>query len=99
MLFIEIVYMYICKQFQRQTLHQKEKKVLFPNSTLSINRSAGGEWMTAEVEGSHRAYTTKGLRCGTLHHFYLTAHNHIGKWMRFWCLGRVVLLVALCVCV
>ncbi|XP_069972795.1 cell adhesion molecule Dscam1 isoform X4 [Penaeus vannamei] len=41
-------------------------------------RSAGGEWMTAEVEGSHRAYTAKGLRCGTLHHFYLTAHNHIG---------------------
>ncbi|XP_071517137.1 cell adhesion molecule Dscam2-like [Panulirus ornatus] len=42
-------------------------------------RSAGGEWMTVEVDGSRRAYTATGLRCGTLHHFYLTAHNHIGS--------------------
>ncbi|XP_071517586.1 cell adhesion molecule Dscam2-like isoform X2 [Panulirus ornatus] len=42
-------------------------------------RSAGGEWMTVEVDGVRRAYTATGLRCGTLHHFYLTAHNHIGS--------------------
>ncbi|XP_042226889.1 Down syndrome cell adhesion molecule-like protein Dscam2 [Homarus americanus] len=42
-------------------------------------RSAGGEWVTAEVDGDQRSYTATGLRCGTLHHFYLTAHNHIGS--------------------
>lgn len=54
-------------------------KLFFLSLSSTFRRSAGGEWMTAEVEGSHRAYTAKGLRCGTLHHFYLTAHNHIGK--------------------
>ncbi|KAK7082480.1 hypothetical protein SK128_000209 [Halocaridina rubra] len=41
-------------------------------------RSVGGEWVTAQVDGLHRAYTATGLRCGTLHHFYLTASNYIG---------------------
>ncbi|XP_045105879.1 Down syndrome cell adhesion molecule-like protein Dscam2 isoform X1 [Portunus trituberculatus] len=41
-------------------------------------RSEGGEWMTEEVGGEHHSYTATGLRCGTLHHFYLTAHNYIG---------------------
>ncbi|XP_066948108.1 cell adhesion molecule Dscam2-like isoform X4 [Macrobrachium rosenbergii] len=41
-------------------------------------RSVGGEWLTAEVEGLQRAYTATGLKCGTLHHFYLTARNYIG---------------------
>ncbi|XP_042207963.1 Down syndrome cell adhesion molecule-like protein Dscam2 isoform X2 [Homarus americanus] len=42
-------------------------------------RSAGGEWVRAEVDGDQRSYTVTSLRCGTLHHFYLTAHNHIGS--------------------
>ncbi|XP_050729970.1 cell adhesion molecule Dscam2-like isoform X1 [Eriocheir sinensis] len=41
-------------------------------------RSAGGEWVTQKVGGEHRSYTATGLRCGTLHHFYLTGHNYIG---------------------
>ncbi|XP_071541356.1 cell adhesion molecule Dscam2-like [Panulirus ornatus] len=42
-------------------------------------RSAGEEWLTVTVDGERSAYTATGLRCGTLHHFYLTAHNHIGS--------------------
>ncbi|KAK4287145.1 hypothetical protein Pmani_039780, partial [Petrolisthes manimaculis] len=41
-------------------------------------RSSGGEWVTESVEGQHKSFTATGLRCGTQHHFYLTAHNHIG---------------------
>ncbi|XP_069167807.1 cell adhesion molecule Dscam2 isoform X2 [Procambarus clarkii] len=41
-------------------------------------RSAGGEWVTAAVNGEQRSFTARDLRCGTLHHFYLTALNHIG---------------------
>nr|XP_053626185.1 cell adhesion molecule Dscam2-like [Cherax quadricarinatus] len=41
-------------------------------------RSAGGEWLRAAVDGDQRSFTARDLRCGTLHHFYLTAHNHIG---------------------
>ena len=35
--------------------------------------------MTQGVDGEQRSYTATGLRCGTLHHFYLTAHNYIGE--------------------
>ncbi|CAL4074007.1 unnamed protein product, partial [Meganyctiphanes norvegica] len=41
-------------------------------------RSDGGEWLLVEENGGNHALTVKGLQCGTVHHFYLTAHNAIG---------------------
>uniref|UniRef100_A0A0P4WN52 Down syndrome cell adhesion molecule-like protein Dscam2 n=2 Tax=Scylla olivacea TaxID=85551 RepID=A0A0P4WN52_SCYOL len=42
-------------------------------------RVAGDQWTQVAVTGDQRTYTTHNLQCGSLHHFYVTVHNHVGR--------------------
>lgn len=47
---------------------------------MGIGRVAGDQWTQVAVTGDQRTYTTYNLRCGSLHHFYVTVHNHVGQY-------------------
>ncbi|KAK3858057.1 hypothetical protein Pcinc_035719, partial [Petrolisthes cinctipes] len=42
-------------------------------------RPVGGQWVKSVVDGDDRTFTAQNLRCGSLHHFYLTVRNYVGR--------------------
>ena len=42
-------------------------------------RASGSETDEVMVPGRATTHTVTSLRCGTVHHFFVTAHNNIGK--------------------
>ena len=51
----------------------------YSNKIILYFRTSGGETEQREISGSSTTYTIPGLKCGTVHNFYVNTYNAIGE--------------------